>query len=554
MKRLVVALSTTLLALAFAIPSAKASSSPPAGTPTIEVATGERPTHTGPAPSSYGYLPLHPDFYAQAKAAANAQANISSKRRPGGGGGGPTISTYSNVTPSFQGTYQTQLAPPDTTGAIGPDRYIETINTKFVIYNRTGSSIGSGSLASLTNIPSLPNNDGCFFQGSAASHSDPQMMWDNETQRFYYVDVWYDGTFLSCAGVSFGYSTTSTPAGASDFCHYRINTGGTLFDYPKLGDSKNFLEVGYNKFSGGGSSYDGSEIMTINKPPSGSTCAAATAFGLVFHGTGTQATPVPANLVDDSNGTGYVVANPDLTVGGHSASTISLYTVSWNGSSVDGSSRPVPTFGGPITVSVPSYSLPSNAPEKGTTALIDTLDGRFEAAVAAIDPAAGGVRIWTAHAVFGSNPGIGAEERWYEINPSGSLTNHGAAASSSLFIWNGAISSDRSASSGGSFGSSFAMSVSTSSSTTYPAIQFVTGVRSGGVLTQSALNNLAQATGKNVDFTCSPCRWGDYSGASPDPAATGTVGKVWLANQTNVASSTSSDTDWRTWIFGVIPT
>ena len=74
---------------------------------------------------------------------------------------------------------------------------------------------------------------------------------------------------------------------------------------------------------------------------------------------------------------------------------------------------------------------------------------------------------------------------------------------------------------------------------------------------ESPLTTLVQATGPNVDNSCSdtsPCRWGDYSGASPDPAATGTVGKIWLANQYNVASATTSDTDWRTWLFGVTPT
>ena len=74
----------------------------------------------------------------------------------------------------------------------------------------------------------------------------------------------------------------------------------------------------------------------------------------------------------------------------------------------------------------------------------------------------------------------------------------------------------------------------------------------------SGPNLLVQATGANVDFSCSstdPCRWGDYSGASPDPAApgTGSAGKVWLANQYNIAGGTTSGTAWRTWLFAVTP-
>jgi titin len=66
-----------------------------------------------------------------------------------------------------------------------------------------------------------------------------------------------------------------------------------------------------------------------------------------------------------------------------------------------------------------------------------------------------------------------------------------------------------------------------------------------------------QSSGADVDLSCSsttPCRWGDYSGASPDPSATGTVGKVWLGNQYNLAGGTTSSTSWRTWLFAVTPT
>jgi hypothetical protein len=31
------------------------------------------------------------------------------------------------------------------------------------------------------------------------------------------------------------------------------------------------------------------------------------------------------------------------------------------------------------------------------------------------------------------------------------------------------------------------------------------------------------------------------------------VGTIWLANQYNVGSASASDTDWRTWLFGLTP-
>jgi hypothetical protein len=385
------------------------------------------------------------------------------------------------------------------------------------------------------------------------------MLWDAKTGRFYYSAVYYD-LFLSSNGIAVGWSKTSTPASASDFCQYAIDFGGELPDYPKLGDSSDFLLFGYNLFGSGATTYDGSAFITLNKPAAGATCAPTSAFsvhtsGVLRNADGSQAaTPVPANLVDDSAGVGYVVANADLTdLTAHpsGADFASVYAVTTNG--VDANGTPLPSMSGPLNVPVPTYQMPSNAPEQGSPYLLDTLDGRFEAAVAAVDPGhQGKLGLWTVHAVFG---GAGVEERWYEIDPTaGAVLQAGKATNSSLFVWNGAISPDR-ANNGtsGAFGDSMAMSVSTSSATSYPALQLVW---KKGANAQSPLTALVQATGASVDSSCSDtsaCRWGDYSGASPDPAATGTSGMVWLANQYNVASATSSDTDWRTRVFGVRP-
>jgi hypothetical protein len=554
--RLFLTLGAAAGAFALVVSSSTASRGvPQASALTLVPASAVGPSPGGPSRFPRGWLPLHANEFALAKAAANARAGVGSKRgKPGGGGGGsgPTVSSYSNVTPSFNGTYQTGLTPPDTTGAIGPDRYIETVNTQYAIYSRTGSQINSGSLSSLTGI-----SGGLF----GYSLSDPQVMWDAKTQRFYYSAVYYDSFLLSDNGLAVGWSKTAKPASSKDFCNYAISFGSELPDYPKLGDSADFLMLGYNKFGLFASTYDGSEYLTVNKPQAGSSCAPASAFTVYTSGNlsnadgSAAATPVPANLVDDSNGTGYVVANADLSTTA-SADFVSIYAVRTNGTDANG--IPVPAFSGPKNVTVPAYSMPSSAPQKGTPYLLDTLDGRFEAAVAATDPGHG-MAVWTAHAVFGSNGNAGSEERWYEIDPNApdnaQPLRWGSVGSPSLFVWNGAASPDR-ANNGttGAFGDSMAMSVSTSSTGDYPAIQLVWEKAGSG---QSALTKLVQATGPSVDFSCSdtsPCRWGDYSGASPDPAATGTVGKVWLGNQYNLANGSTSSTAWRTWVFAVTPT
>ena len=72
----------------------------------------------------------------------------------------------------------------------------------------------------------------------------------------------------------------------------------------------------------------------------------------------------------------------------------------------------------------------------------------------------------------------------------------------------------------------------------------------------SAFADVYDSPGFNEDFTCpTTCRWGDYSGASPDPAANASSnhGVVWLANQWNVSSGDSSDVDWRTYVWATHP-
>ncbi len=54
-----------------------------------------------------------------------------------------------------------------------------------------------------------------------------------------------------------------------------------------------------------------------------------------------------------------------------------------------------------------------------------------------------------------------------------------------------------------------------------------------GAGAQSAFVLVKQSTTSDNDFTCSPCRWGDYGGATPDPAASigASTGVVWLTNE-----------------------
>ena len=122
----------------------------------------------------------------------------------------------------------------------------------------------------------------------------------------------------------------------------------------------------------------------------------------------------------------------------------------------------------------------------------------------------------------------------------------GTVTDPSLWVFNGAMAPDRAVSvagerTGGAFGDSFVIGFSTSSSTALPAAQMVSSVAGGPV---SSLVMVHQSASADNDFSCTPtCRWGDYGGATSDPAASpsGAHGEVWLTNE---AVTAGNNTTW----------
>jgi hypothetical protein len=414
------------------------------------------------------------------------------------------------------------------------------------MYDRSGRVLtvsGVASQGTLTNWTGEPSSD---------SLTDPQVLWDPASQRFYYevLDTTTDN-------FAYGFSKTAQPQSRSDFCHYDWNFGygSNLPDYPKLGTTTNFVMIGVNDYSNslfGGYTYVGSDVDWIAKPPTGplTTCPDPATLGSGAISNLSQTfTPVPAFQTDPSS-TGWVVANSQDVSGGATATALSLWSATDNAGQLN--------LTGPTTVAVSSYTLPANAPQPGTTDTLDTLDGRLIHAVSAIDPRFGKLAVWTSHTVLGA---AGAEVRWYEIDPAArALLQSGTVSSASQYVFNGSVSPDR-ADTGtqGAFGSNMVLTFSTVSASAYPAIQMAS---KRGANALSAWVVVDQSSYSDTDFTCiapygPACRWGDYSGATPDPAADPTQpsGRVWLANQWQAAPDTSGSNlaEWRTFAFEATP-
>jgi hypothetical protein len=538
---LAAALIVTVPAALAVAGAATASASSPMGSPRpalVLQVSHPAPAHVAPRPVQAVPLRVpNPRVYAAQKAAANAAA-----ARRASSASSPNSAALSLVR-NWAGQKDTNAAPSDSTGAIGTTRYIELVNDRTGIYNRTSNTpTASGSLFDLT---------GCVTSGCISDNAfDPQIIWDPGTNRFFYVT---DNVVSSTQNfIDFGFSTGATPTLAfADWCHYNLSFGATFPDYPKLGDTKDFMLIGSNNFSG--SSFAASVITWVSKPPSGSACPAASTFkvgetGALKNANGTPAfTPVPANQTDTSS-TGWAVARPEsIPSGGATFLTVFKVTKSASGTAV------IPTTG--TSVPVTAYKVPAAAPQPGTSFKLDTSDTRPTQAVSAIDPAHGSVTaLWTQHTVFG---GAGAQVRWYEINPAThSLIQNGTISSTSLYTFNGAIAPDRRVNGASSmFGGDMMINVNQSSASAQVSIKVASKIGAGAI---SGLTLVATSTAADTGFDCiqlGHCRWGDYAGATPDPASptTATTGQVWGSSMLSAPGGGSSSSGWTTRNFAVKP-
>src|SRR5439155_11669047 len=183
------------------------------------------------------------------------------------------------------------------------------------IYNRTGGTVASGTLASFT------GDIGCL--------SDPMVLWDPNPQRFYYSLFAWDAKKVGCTNfvsprILFGFSKTGTPGsiGSSGWCNYSNSFGyvnGNIPDYPKLGQSANFLLIGVNLYVNINQSHaNQSDLLWIDKPQGSSsitTCPSLPGtgkFSNLKNSDGSQSwTPVPA-IETNTSSNGVVVSSSDI--------------------------------------------------------------------------------------------------------------------------------------------------------------------------------------------------------------------------------------------------
>ena len=385
--------------------------------------------------------------------------------------------------------------PPDTHGDVGPNHYIQAVNTSVGIYNKsTGASLAAFTM---DNFFSAAGASGVCASGN---NGDPVVLYDQVSGRWIITNfAWADtanGPYYECIAVS----KTADPVSGGWWIYNFVADTTSLNDYPKLGIWNDGIYMSSNLFdclnsACSSANYSGAKVWALNR---NDLISGASLRSIAFTLGSSYYSLLPSNLKGTAapNGTpAYFMSD------GFTNSSMMMWKFSSNWTSPASS-----TFSGPTTFSIASYTQPSGSvPQKNGEAL-DTLADRLMTWLQYRN--VNGVEsLWaTRTVVAGSSMGI----RWMEVrnmSTTPTVYQQGTYAPDSLYRWMPSLAVDKDG--------NMAVGYSVSSSTMFPAIRYA------GRLAGDPLGVLSQTETSLIEGTGSQSggynRWGDYASMSVDP-------------------------------------
>ncbi len=436
--------------------------------------------------------------------------------------------------------------PPDTDGDVGPNHYIQSVNSSIKIFDKTGGSL-SGPTTYNSFFSALGPGTPC---GNGQNFGDGFVFYDHIANRW----VVSDFAFPASGAVNYqciGVSKTGDPV-SGGWWLYALQVDAShptwLGDYPKFGLWPDAYYLSVNLFDQQSNAFEGVRVFALPRSAmingTGAPNAGAVAFSLTPATLGNTYSLVPATF---RTGSSPPAGTPEYFMSINSsatASTVETQVFTWR-FHVDFITTANSTFGvganhtpnGTITVNgfVDAFTNATTliVPQAGTTRLLDTLGDKLMTPLV-YHNLSGTESLWASHTVNNNLNGTGPTAiRWYQFNVTGSTIpatpvqqqtfNNGGDG---LWRWMPSIAVDMQG--------NMSIGYSASSSTTNPAIKYA------GRLASDPLNTLAQGEALLIQGaghqTSSFGRWGDYSALSIDPADGCTF---WHTNEYFSATSTA---------------
>jgi uncharacterized repeat protein (TIGR01451 family) len=441
--------------------------------------------------------------------------------------------------------------PPDTQGDVGPNHYVQSVNSSIKIWDKAGTQLnGTNGTTFNSFFAPMGNSTPC---GNGNNGGDGFVMYDHLADRWVVSDFAqpaFPGTqFYQCVGVS---KTPDPVAGGWWLYAVQVDPSNPNFlgDYPKFGMWPDAYYLSVNLFSNN-TTFNGVRVFALDRSQMINGGPANTvAFTILPADLGDQYSLVPATF---RTGDLPPLGQPewfmdiDSAAGGTVQNTI--YVRRFH---VDFANPANSTFGvgaghtpdGTITVAnfvnAVNTSNATNLVPNGTstaTQFLDTLGDKLMTPL--VYQNLGGVEsIYSSQSVNNNQGGTGpVSVRWYQFNMTGNTIPATPAqqqtynnAADGLWRWMPSLAVDASG--------DLAIGYSASSTTVDP------GIRYAGRTPSDAANDLPQGEAVLIagggHQTTTQSRWGDYSYTSIDPV---NGCDVWHTNE--YYSATSSST-WNT--------
>jgi len=451
---------------------------------------------------------------------------------------------------SFEGISLTEtigigqgLLPPDTVGEIGPNHYVQMVNSAFRVYSRTGTALtpltSLGTLFGTIPGPCAGNEDG-----------DPIVLYDQ------FADRWLLSEF--CVSVAnpnnhqlIAISQTSDPAGAYYLYDFMM-PNNKFNDYPKFGVWSDAYYMTDNQFNQAGTQFLGAGVFAFdrNKMLAGDPnpgfiyfdlangCPENCELGGMLPADIDGFTPPPA-------GAPAPIVMFDADEFGASADHLRIFDFHADFATPANSTITERT-GSPLAVAafdprpLPSGSR-NNIPQPAPGVAVDAISDRlmFRLAYRNFGTHESLVANHSVNAAV--NPAFRAGVRYYELRkvaPAAAWTVHEQAtmagdANDTVHRWMGSTALNGAGSQ--------AVGYSVSSSTVFPSIRYA------GRLANDPAGSLAQGEATLVDGTSAQThtsgRWGDYSDLTVDPVDDCTF---WYTQQYVTGVSAPDNTRWHT--------
>jgi uncharacterized repeat protein (TIGR01451 family) len=399
--------------------------------------------------------------------------------------------------------------PPDPNGDVGPNHYIQTVNTSIGIFNKADGSLATAitfdDFMSLGHFGNLCDTN---------NFGDPVVAYDSFEDRWVITDFAFEidgsGNILNPPGFyqCFAVSKTGDPvSGGWNFFSLHATDG--LGDYPKIGIWPDGIYLSSNIFGfPAGGSFMGTRVWAINKAQL--YAAAATVQVVQFSPPQAEFTILPANARLQT-GTPPPGSPNYFAVVWQFTNAVSIYKfhVDWQHISLS-------SFTGPFIALAPASwaNPPASVAEQGGNAL-DTVAPRLMMQNQYTN--LGGVEsVWQTHTVRGTAAALAAP-RYYQTVVTGGTV---AATTAQAFTfapdttnrWMAGLALDR--------GGDMALSYTAASSTLTPAMRYAARLAGDPVnsLPQTETQLIAGAGAQSGNCGGSTCiRWGDYSGMELAP-------------------------------------